>query len=90
MKESSKSVIVALLFIASFVVYAVATNTYERTATVIEVEMDDITVKDTCGYVWDFKGTDFVEGDKVRLKMNCNGTDSIVEDDRIMDVIKID
>ena len=59
---------------------------YTRECTVIDVSNEVITLKDECGYLWEYEGTGCETGDKVIAKMYNNHTDSNVFDDVIIDV----
>lgn len=61
-------------------------NHYTREATVICVNEDEIIVNDKTGNKWAFYGTDYTEGDTVKMKMFTNYTDSNIYDDEIIDV----
>lgn len=63
--------------------------TYTREATVIRVEDEKVFAQEREGYIWDFYGDDFSVGDKVELIMDTNNTDSIVRDDIVKKVRKI-
>lgn len=62
--------------------------TYTRIATVQKIENDLITALDSCGNLWEFTGDNYIVGDKVRLTMDTNHTDSIITDDQIKSVKK--
>lgn len=53
---------------------------------VVAVQGDAVTCVDECGYEWEFYGEGFAVGDKVNLKMYDNGTESIIKDDKIVNV----
>ncbi len=59
---------------------------YTREATVINVEDELIIVEDEQGFIWDFEGTGFTTGDKVKMTMDNNLTDTNIEDDIIENV----
>lgn len=60
---------------------------YERPAKVIEIDNEIITVQDTCGNIWSFKGHDFSINENIILRMDSNHTDYIY-DDIIVKVIR--
>jgi len=59
---------------------------YCRNAQVTNVNNQLIEVTDSADLVWEFYGDGFRTGDKVRLYMFNNGTDSNIYDDEIEDV----
>ncbi len=89
-KRRIKDILFSLIFLGVFIILMgfcgyIETH-YTRQATVIEVNGDVITVEDNCGYLWDFKGNGFTVGDNVSMKMYNNTTDSIIKDDKIINV----
>lgn len=60
-------------------------NYYNRKAVVIKVNQDLVTVKDLSGYIWEFEGSDYREGDNLTLRMFNNYTVSDITDDIILD-----
>lgn len=63
--------------------------TYTREATVIRVEDEKVFAQEREGYIWDFYGDGFSIGDKVELIMDTNNTDSMIKDDIVKKVRKI-
>ena len=63
--------------------------TYTREAIVVRVEDEKVFAQEREGYIWDFYGDDFSIGDKVELIMDTNNTDSIIKDDIVKKVRKI-
>lgn len=59
---------------------------YDLEATIIEVNDECVTAKDNMGHKWDFNGNDYSVGEKVRLKMFTNYTDSNIYDDQVIGV----
>lgn len=59
---------------------------YCRSAEVTNVNKQCVEVTDSADNVWEFYGDGFRTGDKVRLYMFNNGTDSNIYDDEIEDV----
>ena len=89
MKNMNKFVtfIIALVaFCAVFAFSAYVETHYTRKCTVINVSNEVITLKDECGYLWEYEGIGYKAGDKVIAKMYTNHTDSNVFDDVIIDV----
>lgn len=60
-------------------------NYYNRKAVVIKVDQELVTVKDLSGYIWEFEGSDYREGDNLILRMFNNYTVSDITDDIILD-----
>jgi hypothetical protein len=60
---------------------------YERNdCEVIGVRGTEVTVRDSLGFVWKFKGEGYTVGDIVTLVMSPNGTDSTFSDDKVIKV----
>ena len=59
-----------------------------KSCEVIQINDGFVTVYDETGEAWDFKGDDFVVGEKVDLKMYDNNTSNNIYDDEIIEVIK--
>lgn len=51
----------------------------------IKVDQESVTVKDLSGYIWEFEGSDYREGDSLTLRMFNNYTVSDIIDDIILD-----
>ena len=79
-------VLALVAFCAVLAFSAYVETHYTRECTVIDVSNDVITLKDECGYLWEYEGTGCEAGDKVIVKMYNNHTDSNVFDDVIIDV----
>lgn len=63
----------------------VKTN-YTREATIVSYYEDSCIAEDNCGNEWCFIGEGYEVGDKVKLYMNTNHTDSNIYDDEIKNV----
>ena len=59
---------------------------YYRTAEVVAISGDEITVTDTTDNEWLFYGDGYTEGDKVKMLMFTNYTDNTIYDDEIVKV----
>lgn len=82
--------IAALLAITScFCICSYAETHYTRKAEVIKIADNLITAEDERGYLWDFEGDGFETGDKIKLIMDTNHTDSNIFDDKIIHVKEI-
>ena len=81
----------AILFV--MIIYLVGcaiSQHYTAHGTVVETDADLVTVAFPSGYEFQFFSDhegQFAKGDKVTLKMNTSGTDNIVTDDYIENVI---
>lgn len=79
--------VIALVAFCGVLVFSAYIEThYNRECVVVNVSNDVITLKDECGYLWEYQGTGCKAGDKVIAKMYNNHTDSNVFDDVITDV----
>lgn len=54
---------------------------YTRKATVVSTDCIEITVKDSSGHYWTFKGYNYNVGDKLTLEMYDNNTSNNIYDD---------
>ncbi len=76
-----------LVFLLVFIVMpGIAGNIethYNREGVVIAIQGDEILVEDTTENVWSFVGDGFIEGDRVKMRMFTNCTDSNIYDDEI-------
>lgn len=90
-KEFFAQVIVAVLFLAIFCVCSWIETHYTKTATVISVYENIVTVKDTFEDEWEFEDNErqYHKGDKVQLTMNSLGTIDNIYDDKVENVKKI-
>lgn len=59
---------------------------YDKEATVVEINGDEITAVDKFDHEWVFVGDGFEEGDNITLKMYNGHTDNIMSDDEIVGV----
>lgn len=75
-----------LVVIVLFLCASYLETHYYREATVKSVEKQVVVVEDNCGFVWEFCADGFKKGDKVRMLMDTQCTDSDIEDDIIIDV----
>lgn len=83
-------ILLALLLIAFCFHFCSFVEThYTREGIIIESNNNLITVKDECGYLWNFKGSNFKVNEKVKLTMDTNHTDSNIFDDKVIDVKEI-
>lgn len=62
-------------------------NYTRKECEVIQVNDGVVTVEDSCGFVWDFKGNELKVGDIVDLKMYDNSTSTYINDDIVKDVV---
>ena len=58
-------------------------TSYTREATIIEYNNNTYTIEDDTGHTWKFDGKGYSIGDRVKLYMNTNHTDSNIFDDEI-------
>ena len=80
---------VMLLFVSLTVQACKFESHYTRMAKVTKVQKELITVKDKTGNIWQFRGQGFKKRNKVKLVFDNNNTDKI-EDDRIINAIRVD
>lgn len=59
---------------------------YNRDAIVVSFHDDVVTFEDLSGYTWTADNEGYKEGQKVRLLMSTNGTDSYIYDDEIVSI----
>ena len=62
---------------------------YTREATVVKINEDEIVVEDSIQHHWSFYGEDYKIGDKIKMTMFNNYTDSNIYDDKIIKVKKV-
>lgn len=87
MRNIVKRFLVFLLIFIVLPVFASNIEThYNREGVVIAVYGEEILIEDTTQNVWTFNGKGFAEGDKVKMKMFTNYTDSNIHDDKIKKV----
>lgn len=82
-----KALLVTAIFSLALCFCSKVETTYNRKATVININNEIVTVIDESGNEWDFIGNNFSIGDKVKLVMDNNHTNTI-RDDVIKNVIK--
>ena len=63
-----------------------ATSYYTREVTVVNINNQEIIVSDNYNNLWAFYGTNYVKGQKIKVVMYNNNTDSIITDDEIVRV----
>lgn len=90
MKKKIISFISLFIVILCFYFCSFVETHYTREGIVVENNDNLITVKDECGYLWDFEGNDFKVNERVKLTMDTNHTDSNIFDDKIIHVKKIE
>ena len=90
LKEWIQGLLIAIIFILILNFCSIVETTYTQNATVIQVKNNIILIEDKKGYVWEFKASEFSVGDKVKLTMDNNHTDLIINDDKIKQIKKID
>lgn len=90
MMNKIQSIFFAIVLIGGFCFCNYYEHHYTRESCVVtQVNDSYVTVKDKYGFYWDFEGEGFNKGDKVALKMFDNCTDSCIDDDEIVKVIKV-
>ena len=85
MKNFLFTLLLFVLFICFIGLLGTVESTYNRTARVVCVENNIVTVEDESGHSWELKTDELKEGQEVVLKMKDNNTDSIIKDDIIID-----
>ena len=88
MKKKIISFISLFIVIVCFCFCSYAETHYTRKATVVNVNCGLVTVEDESGNLWDFEQDGFNVGDKVKLTMDTNHTDSNIFDDKIVNITK--
>ena len=86
-----KTVIFAVVTIILFFIVLGRVGYYEthynREGIIININSDSIiTVKDNTNNVWEFIGDGYIVGDRVQMLMSTEGTESIITDDKIINV----
>lgn len=90
MMHKIQSILFVVILIGGFCFCSYYEHHYTRENCIVtQVNNSCITVKDKCGFYWDFEDEGFNKGDKVTLKMFDNCTNSYIEDDEIVKVIRI-
>ena len=90
-KEFFAQVFAAVLFLTIFCGCSWYETHYTKTATVISVYENIVTVKDTFEDEWEFEDDErqYHKGDVVKLTMNSLGTIDNIYDDKIENVKKV-
>ena len=93
MKEKIEDTVIGILLIGVFIfimgVAGYIETHYTREATVIKINEDEIVVEDSIQHHWVFYGKDYKIGDKIKMTMFNNYTDSNIYDDKIIKVKKV-
>ena len=93
MKEKIEDTVIGILLIGVFIfimgVAGYIETHYTREATVIKINEDEIVVEDSIHHHWVFYGKDYKIGDKIKMTMFNNYTDSNIYDDKIIKVKKV-
>lgn len=86
-----QSIIFAIILIGGFCFCNYYEHHYTRDECIVtRIENNVVTVKDKCNFIWEFESDEELsKGDKVKLKMFDNCSDSYIEDDEIVKVIKV-
>jgi hypothetical protein len=88
MKKIKRALAVAVVLGLLLWVVCFVKQYYTRTAEVVRVEGQEITVEDDNNYQWKFFGEGFKEGQRIKVLMNTNTTNRNVLDDEIVRVIE--
>lgn len=84
-----KSMILGLTIIGMLMGGSYIDNHYTRKdCKVVQINDGYATIVDQKGWAWDYDDKDLAVGDIVDLKMHNNNTDTIIEDDIIIKVVK--
>lgn len=78
--------VMILLVITSIVVSDYLTH-YKRQGTVVEKYQSYVVIEDERGNLWEYEDERLEEGQSVTMKMFTNGTDIIITDDVITELI---
>ena len=93
MKEKIEDTVIGILLIGVFIfimgVAGYIETHYTREATVVKINEDEIIVEDSIQHHWVFYGEDYKIGDKIKMTMFNNYTDSNIYDDKIIKVKKV-
>ena len=84
--EKKQLILVSLLILVLLIFCSYVESFYTRKGTVKYIIDDLVIVEDECGYEWEFRGNDYIQGDEVLMLMDNNHTDLIIEDDVITHV----
>lgn len=82
-----KAVLFSFGFVALFAFVGTIESTDRISAQVVDVQNEEVFVKDNRGRVFSFCGNNFKEGEKVTVVF-FNGGNTDIRDDKIVDVIK--
>lgn len=91
MKEMIKDAVGLIAMLFAFIVLpgiaGYVEHHYNRTGTVTRVNETVAEVEDTTGIIWEFNVDEnsVSVGDEVKLKMYNNCTDSVIQDDEVVD-----
>ena len=83
-----QTIAMLLMFVVLTILVLDKNNYYTADAKITEVHGENITLMDTTGMLWDFTGSDFIVGDKVKVKFFLNRTEDLREDDEVVEVNK--
>ena len=93
MKEKIEDTVIGILLIGIFIfimgVAGYIETHYTREVTVVKINEDEIVVEDSIQHHWVFYGEDYKIGDKIKMTMFNNYTDSNIYDDKIIKVKKV-
>jgi hypothetical protein len=87
MKNKAYAFCVLVLFLICLAFCSKIETEYTKECIVKNVQADKILIEDKTGSLWEFEGTNFSTGDKVRVTFNNNHTDTI-KDDKIKKIEK--
>lgn len=80
-------VIASVLFLGLPTVASSYETHYSKSGVIINVDENKVSVQDSLGNVWVFNGTGFNTGDRVKMTLFNNGTESI-KDDKVTNIKK--
>ena len=83
MKKTKKAIVKILMVLAVFMAIGFLWNlesTYTREATITHIDQNTITATDKKGFIWQFNGNGYHEGQQVKLIMHDNHTSTIKDD----------
>ena len=89
MTSNNKAVVKLICIFAAIVIMLTADTVFGTRYTregckVVNVIGNDVYVVDTCGNRWSFEGNGYKVGQLVDLRMDNAGTDSTIEDDKVV------
>ncbi len=89
MKDAILIIAIAIVLIVGLFAGCSFERTYKRAnCKIVSIKNDVITVKDSDNNFWSFKGKGFNRSDNLTLTMDTNNTDNVIEDDKIIKVVK--